>query len=133
MKKNNLKQLCMDYEIQNGNLKKNDLILLIVDYQQGIGSKEENDSDISCIIDDEKEEDSVDTSISFTSLKTTPIRVLDGEEAEIDVIEDDIIIETAYTSKEKTTKFIEMCSKLSFTCVVGYDITPNQSGSRLVS
>ena len=30
-------------------------------------------------------------------------------------------------TKEKTAKFTEMCSKLSFTRVVGYDITPNQS------
>ena len=28
--------------------------------------------------------------------------------------------------KGKTAKFTEMCSKLSFTCVVGYDITPNE-------
>ena len=52
MKKDNLKQLCMDYNIQTGNLKKKDQILLIVDCQRCIGSTEENNySDISSITD----------------------------------------------------------------------------------
>ena len=129
MNKNDLKNICMDFGIITGNLKQNDLILLIVDYQQGVGSKEENDSDISSITDDEKEDNSVDTSVSQTSLKTSPIPILDGEDVDLDeinAIEDDIT-EIGYTSKEKTAKFTEMCSKLSFTRVVGYDITPNQS------
>ena len=94
-----------------------------------MGSTEENDSDISSITDDEKEDDSIDTSVSQTSLKTTPIGLLDVVEVEleeIDVIEDDIT-EIAWTSKEKTQKYTELCSKMSFTRVSGYGITPNQS------
>ena len=43
--------------------------MLIVDYQRGVGSKVENDSDISSITDDEKEDNSIDTSVTQTSLK----------------------------------------------------------------
>ena len=55
--------------------------------------------------------------------------MLDGEDLDVDeivVVEDDIT-EIGCTSKEKTAKFTEMCSKLSFTRVISYDITPNQS------
>ena len=38
-----------------------------------------------------------------------------------------MITEIGYTSKDKTAKFTEMCRKLSFTRVVGNDITPNQT------
>ena len=62
-----------DYGIVTGNLKKNDLILLIVDYQRNIVNKEEHDSDISSITDDEKDDNSIDTTITQTSLKTEPV------------------------------------------------------------
>ena len=68
----------MDQNIQTGNLKEKYLILLIVDYQRGIGGTEDNDSDISSIADVEEEDNSIDTSLSQTSLKTTPIGVLDA-------------------------------------------------------
>ena len=91
-------------------------------------NEQENDSDISSITD-VQEENSVDTSVSFTSLKTTPIGVLDREDIEIkeiDVIEDDIT-EIGYVSKEKKVVVEELCSRLKRKAVVGYDITPNQS------
>ena len=93
MNKNDLKNICIHFVIVTGNLKKNDLILLIVDYQRGVGSKEEYDSDISSITDDEKEENSTDTSVSCTSLKTPPVPVIDGEVVDVDeviIIENDI-------------------------------------------
>ena len=34
--------------------------------------------------------------------------------------------EINYVSKKKTAKFTEMCSKLTFTKVMGYKLTPNQ-------
>ena len=55
--------------------------------------------------------------------------MIDGENIdveEIDVLENDII-EINYVSKEKTTKITELCSKLTFTKVIGYEIAPNQS------
>ena len=64
MNKNDRKNLCTDFGIITGNLKKIDLILLIVDYQRNIVNEQENDSDISSITDDEKEDNSVDTSVS---------------------------------------------------------------------
>ena len=91
MNKNDLKNICIHFVIVTGNLKKNDLILLIVDYQRGVGSKEEYDSDISSITDDE--ENSTDTSVSCTSLKTPPVPVIDGEVVDVDeviIIENDI-------------------------------------------
>ena len=129
MNKNELKNICTDFGIVTGNLKKNDVILIIVDYQRKIVNEQENDSDISSITDDEKEDNSIDTSISQTSLMPEPLPELDGEDidvAQINAIENDII-EIGYASKEKIAKFTEMCSKLSFTRVVGYDITPSQS------
>ena len=102
MNKNDLKNICIDFGIVTGNLKKNDLILLLVDHQRGIGSNEENDSDISSITDDEKENNSVDTSVTQTSLKAEPVAVLDGEDLDLDeivVVEDDMT-ELGYVSNE---------------------------------
>ena len=42
------------------------------------------------------------------------------------IIEDNIT-EINYLSKEKNAKFTDICSKISFTKVVGCNITPNQS------
>ena len=108
MKKEDLKNLCTDFGIKTGNFKKNDLILLIVDYQRNMINEQENDSDISSITD-VQEENSVDTSISFTSLKTTPIGILDGEDIdieEIDVIEDDITSISSMSISSPSSKLI---------------------------
>ena len=113
MNKTDLKSICMGFGIVTWNLKKNDFILHIVDYQRGVSSKEENDSDISSITDDEKEDNSIDTSITQTSLKIDSAPLIDGEDLDVDeivVVEDDIT-EIGYTSKEKTAKFTELCSK----------------------
>jgi len=129
MNKNNLKQLCHEYGIKTGNLKKNDLIIHIIDYQRGFKNEEECNSDISSITDID-EYNSIDMSVSMTTIKTTPICIIDGENMDdieyIDVLENDIQ-DINYTSKEKKAKFTEMCRNLTFTKVIGYDIIPNQS------
>ena len=79
MKKDNLKQLCTEYGIKTGSLKTNDLIILIVDYQRGLKNEEEHDSDISSIMDID-EQSIMDVSVSMTTLKTTPIGIIDGEQ-----------------------------------------------------
>jgi hypothetical protein len=81
--KNELKNICTDFGTITGNLKKNDVILIIVDYQRKIVNEQENDSDISSITDDEKEDKSIDTSISQTSLKPEPLPALDGEDIDV--------------------------------------------------
>ena len=129
MNKNDLKNICTDFGIRTGNLKKNDLILNIVDYQRDILNKEEHDSDISSITDDEKDDNSIDTSVTQTSLKIEPVPILDGEDVDLDdiiVIENDID-DIAFTSKEKRVIVEELCSHLKSSAVIGYDITPNQS------
>jgi len=129
MNKNDLKNICTNYGIVTGNLKKNDLILLIVDYQRHIINKEEHDSDISSITDDEKDNNSIDTSVTQTSLKSEPVPVVDGEDVDLDdiiVIENDID-DIGFTSKEKRAVLEEVCSRNKSSIVVGYDITPNQS------
>ena len=84
----------MDCYIQTGNLKKK-LILLIVDNQWGIGSTEENDSNISSITEVEEDDNSIDTSIFLTSLKTTPIGIIDrnnlGEIKELRLVQHQIL------------------------------------------
>ena len=116
MNKNNLKQLCTEYGIKTGNLKKNDLIIHIIDCQRNLKNEEECNSDISSItyID---EYNSIDMSVSMTTIKTTPICILDGEDIDIvciDVLENDIQ-DINYTSKEKTAKFTEWRSNRTFT------------------
>ena len=72
MKQDNLKQLYTEYGIKTGNLNKNDLIIHIIDCQRNLKNEEECNSDISSItyID---EYNSVDMSVSMTTIKTTPI------------------------------------------------------------
>ena len=65
----------------------------------------------------------------MTTIKTTPISILDGEDIDIeyiDVLENDIQ-DINYTSKEKTAKFTEWRSNRTFTKFVGYNIIPKQS------
>ena len=59
-----------------------------------------------------------------TRMKVTFNRMMKTDKSgkEIVVVEDDIT-EIGYTSKEKTAKFTELCSKLSFAHVIGYDNT----------
>ena len=57
--------------------------MLIVDYQSNIINEKEHGSDTSSLTDEEKEENSNDTSIYKTSLKIMPIGVLDGEYVDI--------------------------------------------------
>ena len=64
---------------KTGNLKKNDLIIHIIDYQRKLKNEEECNSDISSITDID-EYNSIDTSVSMTTIKTTPICILDGED-----------------------------------------------------
>ena len=66
----------MDYTIKTRNY----LILLIKHHQRGIGSTEEDNSDISSITDVEEDDNSIDTSIALTSLKTTPVGIIDSND-----------------------------------------------------
>ena len=73
MKKDNLKQLCNEYGIKTGNLTKNDLIIHIIDYQRGLKHEEECNSDKSSISDID-EYNSIDPSVSMTTIKNRYIR-----------------------------------------------------------
>ena len=63
------------------------------------------------------------------TIKPTPIGIIDGENIDIEEIDElkNDFTEINYVSNKNTAKFTEMCSKLSFTKVIRYNITPNQS------